>query len=150
MCFTQKRVAGATELSHLDAQGRVRMVDVGNKAVAKRTAHARAIVRLPAAAAAALASPRSSRKGDALTVAQIAGVMASKQTSALIPLCHAVPLDVCVVDVAPDAAGDCVVIDCHVSARHVTGVEMEALVGASTAALALYELRFYRRIYSKH
>ena len=118
------------------------MVDVGNKAVTQRTAHARAIVRLPAAAAAALASPHSSRKGDALTVAQIAGVMASKQTSALIPLCHAVPLDVCVVDVAPDGGGaGVVVIDCRVSARHVTGVEMEALVGASTAALALYELR---------
>ena len=116
------------------------MVTVQGKAYTARRAVARAVVTLPPLAATALADSQHSlsQKGDALSVAQLAGILASKRTSELIPLCHQVPLDVCLVDIRTEDNCSRVVIDCEARATHATGVEMEAMVGASTAALTMF------------
>ncbi len=123
------------ELSHVDEGGRVRMVDVGGKPVSRRRAVARAVVRMAPATAARL---RELPKGDALAAAELAGVMAAKRTSDLIPLCHPLPLTSVQVEAA--VAGDGVVITAAAEATWHTGVEMEALVGASVAALTVYDM----------
>lgn len=127
------------ELTHTDAQGRARMVDVGAKPVTLRRASARAVVVLGEVAFAALAENRLA-KGDALAVARIAGIQAAKRTAEWIPLCHTIPLDRCEVAIELVAAtGEVqVVTTCVATAR--TGVEMEALVAASAAALAIYDM----------
>jgi len=130
-------------LSHFDGQGKARMVDVGNKAPSLRKAHARAVVKLPKEAAAALLDVSRNKKGDTLAIAQIAGIMGCKHTSNLIPLCHPIPLDVCHVDLICADDGSQVVIDCVVSATNRTGVEMEALTGASTAVGSLFFVRSF-------
>ena len=130
---------GTFPLSHLDADARPRMVDVGGKAATQRTAHAQARVRFPPAVAAQLRDAQFVLpKGAVLTVAHIAGVMGAKATAQLIPLCHPLALQRC--DIAIDMEGDCAIIDCTVACHGTTGVEMEALTGASIAALTLYDM----------
>jgi cyclic pyranopterin phosphate synthase len=124
------------ELSHVDeTSGEVRMVDVGAKPVSRRRAVARGRVRMAPETAARL---RSLPKGDALTVAQIAGIQAAKRTSELVPLCHPLPLSVVAVDLAVDEAG--VAIEAAVETTAQTGVEMEALTAVTVAGLTVYDM----------
>jgi cyclic pyranopterin monophosphate synthase len=124
-----------TEFSHLDAEGGVRMVAVGDKPLSRRRALARARVTMAAETAARL---RDLPKGDALTTAQLAGIMAAKRTSELIPLCHPLPLSSIDVHVAIREDGAEVTSTVETTAQ--TGVEMEALVAASVAALTIYDM----------
>jgi cyclic pyranopterin phosphate synthase len=131
--------------SHLDAQDRPQMVDVGGKAVTRRTAHAVAVVWLPPALAALLSDGEiATKKGPVFQTAILAGVMGTKKTSELIPLCHPLPLDDCKIDIrstgAEEGGGTSVEIHCRVRTDAKTGVEMEALTGASVAALTLYDM----------
>jgi cyclic pyranopterin monophosphate synthase len=133
------------EFTHLDARNQPQMVDVGEKAVTRRTARAVATVSLPPALA-ALISDREiqSKKGPLLQTAILAGIMGAKKTSDLIPLCHPLPLDDCKIEMdvrSPRADGSAdIVIHCQASTHGRTGVEMEALTGASVAALTLYDM----------
>jgi cyclic pyranopterin phosphate synthase len=124
-----------SEFSHLDAEGGVRMVDVGDKPHSRRRARARATLAMAPETAARL---RELPKGDALTTAQIAGVMAAKRTSDLIPLCHPLPLTSIDVHVAILENGTDITATVETTAQ--TGVEMEALVAASVAALTIYDM----------
>ena len=124
-----------SELSHVDEAGGVRMVDVGAKPLSKRRATARATVMMAAATATRL---RTLPKGDALATAQLAGIMAAKRTSELIPLCH--PLALTSVDVRLEVASESVEIEAVAETTAQTGVEMEALVAASIAALTVYDM----------
>jgi cyclic pyranopterin phosphate synthase len=125
-----------SELSHVDeSTGDVRMVDVGGKPLSRRRAVARGRVRMARTTAERL---RSLPKGDALTVARIAGIQAAKRTSELIPLCHPLPLSFVELDVAVD--GDGVTIAATVETTAQTGVEMEALSAVSVAALTIYDM----------
>ena len=127
------------ELSHVDDRNRPAMVDVSGKAVTAREAHARAVVVLPNEVLAALDGDEiQSKKGPVFATAIIAGVMAAKKTHELIPFCHPLGLDNCDVAIAID--GDRAVIDCRCKVTHKTGVEMEALTGASVAALTVYDM----------
>jgi cyclic pyranopterin phosphate synthase len=126
-------------LTHVDADNRPSMVDVGDKAVTRRTAVARAVVEFPADAAPARDTELRTKKGPVFDTAIIAGVMAVKRTHELIPFCHPIPLEDCKIDVHWAADGE-IVIECAVRATHKTGVEMEALTGASTAALTVYDM----------
>jgi cyclic pyranopterin phosphate synthase len=115
------------------------MVDVGDKIAGKRTATAEARVSFPAAVAAALReNGRRSAKGPVFDTAIVAGVMAAKRTHELIPFCHALGIENCTIVI--DLVGDVAVIRCSVSVHHKTGVEMEALTGASIAALTVYDM----------
>jgi cyclic pyranopterin monophosphate synthase len=122
-------------LSHVDEEGRLRMVDVGGKDVSRRRAVARATLRVAPETARRL---RELPKGDALAAAQLAGIMAAKRTSDLIPLCHPLPLTH--VDVTLEVGEAAVEIVCSVETTAQTGVEMEALTGASVAALTVYDM----------
>jgi cyclic pyranopterin phosphate synthase len=125
--------------THLDAERHPTMVDVGGKAVVKRTAVAEAKVLFPAAVAAALReSGLHSSKGPIFDTAIVAGVMGAKRTHDLIPFCHPLGIENC--HIAIELEGDCAVIRCTVSVHHKTGVEMEALTGASIAALTIYDM----------
>jgi len=124
-----------TDLSHVDPDGAVRMVDVGAKPVSRRRAVARATVTMAPETAARL---RDLPKGDALTTAQIAGIMAAKRTSDLIPLCHPLPLTVADVRLSIGATG--VEIEAVAETTAQTGVEMEALTAATIAALTVYDM----------
>jgi len=124
-----------SELSHVDDAGRLRMVDVGGKAVSRRRATARATVRMAPATAARL---RALPKGDALAAAELAGIMAAKRTSELIPLCHPLPLTV--VEVRAEVGDDGVELVASAETTAQTGVEMEALVAVSVAALTVYDM----------
>jgi cyclic pyranopterin phosphate synthase len=123
------------ELSHVDESGAVRMVDVGGKDISRRRAVARAEVRMAAETARIL---RELPKGDALAAAQLAGIMAAKRTSDLIPLCHPLPLSH--VDVTLTVGADSVEIVASAETTAQTGVEMEALTAASVAALTVYDM----------
>ena len=123
------------ELSHVDASGDVRMVDVGGKELSRRRAVARAEVRMAAETARIL---RELPKGDALTTAQLAGIMAAKRTSELIPLCHPLPLTH--VEVTVEVGDESVEIVAAAETTAQTGVEMEALTAASVAALTVYDM----------
>lgn len=123
------------DLSHVDESGTLRMVDVGAKPASRRRAVARAELRMAAETASRL---RDLPKGDALAAAQIAGIMAAKRTSELIPLCHPLPLSVIDVDVR--VAGDHVEIVASAETTAQTGVEMEALVAATVASLTVYDM----------
>jgi len=125
----------ADELSHVDEAGRVRMVDVGAKPESRRRAVARAVLRMAPETAERL---RDLPKGDALTTAELAGVMAAKRTSELIPLCHQLPLSV--VRVVAEVGEGAVEIIAEAETVAQTGVEMEALVAASVAALTVYDM----------
>ena len=125
--------------SHIDSANHPTMVDVGDKAVTKRTATAETRVRFPAAVAEALRSQGfSTAKGPVFQTAIIAGVMAAKRTHELIPFCHPLGIENCKVMI--DMDGDDALVRCTVSVRHKTGVEMEALTGASVAALTIYDM----------
>ncbi|KAH9247018.1 molybdenum cofactor biosynthesis protein C [Batrachochytrium salamandrivorans] len=117
------------------------MVDVSSKPNTLRFAHARAIIRLPPVALLALQTNQT-HKGNPLQVAILGGIMATKQTSLLIPLCHQIPLSSVDVDCALEDGeeGGRVVVDCKVRAEYHTGVEMEALTGASVASLVVYDM----------
>jgi cyclic pyranopterin monophosphate synthase len=127
------------ELTHLDASGRARMVDVGDKPATERRAVARAVVRV---------SPDTARvvldgdapKGDVLGVARIAGIQAAKRTSELIPLCHPLALSFVGVDGEIDAAAGEIALRAEARTTGPTGVEMEALTAASVAALTVYDM----------
>jgi cyclic pyranopterin monophosphate synthase len=123
------------ELSHVSETGDVRMVDVGSKPLSRRRAVARATVRMAAATAERL---RELPKGDALVTAQLAGIMAAKRTSELIPLCHPLPLSH--VDVTLSVRDAAVEIVAVAETTAQTGVEMEALTAASVAALTVYDM----------
>ncbi len=126
-------------LTHVDEQGRPTMVDVGGKAVTRRTAAAESRVAFPAAVAAKLRSTGfATKKGPVFETAIIAGVMAAKRTHELIPFCHPLGIENCRIEI--DMPGDEAVIRCSVSVHHKTGVEMEALTGASIAALTVYDM----------
>lgn len=127
-------------LTHVDAARRPTMVDVGDKAVTARAAVAEAVVTLPRAAALALrrAGART-KKGPVFDTAIVAGVMAAKRTHELIPFCHPLGLERCDVSIEP-AGGERVRVRCTAAVNHRTGVEMEALTGASVAALTVYDM----------
>ena len=124
-----------SELSHVDDSGRVRMVDVGDKPLSRRRATARASVRM---ARETMARLHELPKGDALSTAELAGIMAAKRTSELIPLCHPLPLSV--VEVRAEIGERAVEITARAETVAQTGVEMEALVAASVAALTVYDM----------
>jgi cyclic pyranopterin phosphate synthase len=125
--------------THVDAAGRPTMVDVSGKPATARSAVAETIVHLPPAVAAELReSGFATKKGPVLHTAIIAGTMAAKRTHELIPFCHPLPLEKCEIDIEP--RGDDLVVRCSVAVHHRTGVEMEALTGASLAALTIYDM----------
>lgn len=124
-------------LTHLDEEGRARMVDVSGKPVTKRTATASGFVRMSAETVRAIRE-HSLPKGDPLETARIAGVMAAKRTSELIPLCHPLPLNHA--DVQIEVRDDGVSITATATTEGKTGVEMEALTAASVAALTVYDM----------
>jgi cyclic pyranopterin phosphate synthase len=124
-----------SDLSHVDESGAVRMVDVGAKPLSRRRAVARAEVRMAAETARKL---RELPKGDALTTAQLAGIMAAKRTSDLIPLCHPLPLSH--IEVTLEVGDGLVEIVATAETTAQTGVEMEALTAASVAALTIYDM----------
>ena len=125
-----------SKLTHLDADGRPRMVDVGDKPLTDRVAVAEARVRMSEAARQAIAGG-DVKKGDVLRIAELAGVQGCKRTSDLIPLCHPLPIDGVEVTAQLDAEG--VVIQATVRAHWKTGVEMEALAAVTSAALTVYD-----------
>ena len=128
-----------SKLSHVDEQNRPTMVDVSDKVATDREAHARAIVKLPAEVIAALDGDEiSTKKGPVFATAIIAGVMAAKKTHELIPFCHPLGLEKCKITI--DVSGQQAVVDCRCKVHHKTGVEMEALTGASIAALTIYDM----------
>jgi len=124
-----------SDLSHVDESGSVRMVDVGGKPLSRRRAVAHAEVRMSPGTTDRL---RDLPKGDALATAQLAGIMAAKRTSDLIPLCHPLPLSN--VEVALDVRDDAVAITAAAETTAQTGVEMEALTAATVAALTIYDM----------
>lgn len=131
---------GERHLSHVDADGRPRMVDVSDKQATARVAVAQARVRFPADVARRLRDDELvSAKGSIVDTAVIAGTMAVKRTAELIPFCHPLPIDGCriAIDWCDDVA---LAIRCEVRTTHRTGVEMEALTGASVAALTVYDM----------
>jgi cyclic pyranopterin phosphate synthase len=126
-------------LTHVDQANRPTMVDVGDKAVTTRTAVARATVVFPADAMLRSGAELRTKKGPVFDTAIIAGVMAAKRTHELIPFCHPLPIESCNIKIEWGAQNE-VVIECSVRATHKTGVEMEALTGATTAALTVYDM----------
>jgi cyclic pyranopterin phosphate synthase len=126
-----------SELTHLDEQGRAQMVDVAAKPVTQRRAVARAVVRMSAATATAIAAGETP-KGDVTAAARLAGIGAAKRTGELIPLCHPLALDFVGVDV--DVEANAVVLTAEARATARTGVEMEALTAAAVAALTVYDM----------
>jgi cyclic pyranopterin monophosphate synthase len=128
-----------TAFSHIDSAARPTMVDVGEKVVTKRSATAQARVRFPPEVAQALRSQDfTTAKGPVFHTAIIAGTMAVKRTHELIPFCHPLGIESC--KLAIDMEGDEALVRCTVSVHHKTGVEMEALIGASVAALTIYDM----------
>jgi cyclic pyranopterin phosphate synthase len=129
-----------SKLSHIDTENRPAMVDVGSKAVSLREAHARSIVEFPDNVANRFVDGDiRTAKGPVFTTAIIAGVMAAKKTHELIPFCHPLGLDNCDIQISMDSTMRAV-IDCRCKVTHKTGVEMEALTGASVAALTIYDM----------
>ena len=128
-----------SKLTHLDEAGHARMVDVSDKAETSRMARATATVQLTQDTMDLLIEGNL-KKGDALGVARVAGIMGAKKTSELIPLCHPLPITKVTIDLDPDQASNQVLITANVKTKGQTGVEMEALTAAATAALTLYDM----------
>lgn len=129
------------ELSHLDEQGKSRMVDVGEKAVTRRVAVAQASVFFPAEVYEKLQQAQlTTAKGSIVDTANIAGIMAAKRTAELIPMCHPLPIDFCKLDFTSADQDHSLIIQAEVRVNHKTGVEMEALTAASVAALTIYDM----------
>ena len=127
-----------SKLTHLDAEGHARMVEVGDKAITQRSAVAEGAITLSTTAFEALVEGRVP-KGDVLAVARLAGITAAKRTSDLIPLCHPIPLTGVAVDVTPEAP-DTIRVKATVRCEWRTGVEMEALTAVSAALLTVYDM----------
>lgn len=128
-----------SKLSHIDADNQPAMVDVSGKKATLREAHAQSVVRLPENVVQLLSNEEiASKKGPVFATAIIAGVMAAKKTHELIPFCHPIGLDNCSISIR--MKGNDAVIDCRCRVSHKTGVEMEALTGASVAALTVYDM----------
>jgi cyclic pyranopterin monophosphate synthase len=130
---------GGAQLTHLDSNGRVRMVDVSEKPITRREAIARGAVQMAAATLDAIVGG-TLKKGEALAAARIAGIMAAKRTHELIPLCHQIPLEVVEVDFQPDPKNSALQIQSRAVTSGRTGVEMEALIAVSAAALTIYDM----------
>jgi cyclic pyranopterin phosphate synthase len=128
-----------SDLTHLDPEGRARMVDVGDKPATDRRAVARAVVRVSPGTAATVAAG-DAPKGDVLGTARIAGIQAAKRTSELIPLCHPLPLSFVGVDGAIDSDAGEIALTAEARTTGQTGVEMEALTAATVAALTVYDM----------
>ncbi|MBX2815368.1 MAG: cyclic pyranopterin monophosphate synthase MoaC [Saprospiraceae bacterium] len=129
-----------SDFSHLDKSGKAVMVDVSEKTITRREATARAMVILPPEVVSAFdGDDISTKKGSVFQTARLAGMMAVKKTSDLIPLCHPLPINGCGIDITR-ADHDTLWIDCTVRVDGKTGVEMEALTGASVAALTIYDM----------
>jgi cyclic pyranopterin monophosphate synthase len=126
-----------SQLTHIDSEGRAKMVDVGNKDIMSRVATAKGHITLAGATVEQI-NRNSIKKGDVLTVAQIAGIASSKRTSELIPLCHNITLDSVSVEVSTDETGVTVHSEARCTGR--TGVEMEALTAVSVALLTIYDM----------
>jgi len=130
---------GRDALTHVDAEGRARMVDVSEKAVTVREATARGRVAMQAQTLRLIVEDRMP-KGDVLAVARVAGIMAAKRTSELIPLCHPLPLSAVEVVLTPDDEVSAIDVEATVRTTAQTGVEMEALTAVSVAALTVYDM----------
>lgn len=128
-----------SDFTHIDAEGNARMVDVGDKADTQRTATARGSV-LMAAETLQKIMERGFKKGDVLSVAQLAGIMGAKRTPDLIPLCHPLMLTSVKVELTPDPERSAVDIEATCKLTGQTGVEMEALTAVSVAALTVYDM----------
>ncbi len=128
----------ADQLTHMDAEGNARMVDVGGKPITAREAVATGRIRMSPAARAAIVEQRV-KKGDVLAVAQLAGIQAAKRTADLVPLCHPLPITAVEVQLEPEG-DDTVVVRSTVRCSWTTGVEMEALTAASVALLTIYDM----------
>jgi cyclic pyranopterin monophosphate synthase len=128
-----------SDLTHLDGEGKARMVDVGGKPVTGRRAVAHAVVRMAPETAAAVAAG-DAPKGDVLGTARIAGIQAAKRTGELIPLCHPLALDHVDVDARVDVEAGTVTLTAEVRVTARTGVEMEAMTAAAVAALTVYDM----------
>ena len=126
-------------LTHLNTRGEAHIVDIGNKPATHRRAVAEARLEAQARTIAAIIGG-ALKKGDALAVARIAGIMAAKKTSDLIPLCHPIALTKVEVEITPDAAGRALLIRATAETTGATGVEMEALTAAAVAGLTLYDM----------
>ena len=130
----------ASKLTHLDSANRPVMVDIGAKTATLREASAEALVKLPPAVARELArTGHRTKKGPVFDTAIVAGVMAAKKTHEIIPFCHPLALERCTVDIS-DLGRGMIRVVCSVAVHHRTGVEMEALVGATAAALTIYDM----------
>jgi cyclic pyranopterin monophosphate synthase len=129
----------SSELTHLDEEGRARMVDVGSKPDTARRAVARALVRMAPSTATRVAAG-DAPKGDVLGAARLAGIMAAKRTSDLIPLCHPIALSYVGVEAEVDEGEGLVTLHAEARTRGATGVEMEALTAACVAALTIYDM----------
>jgi cyclic pyranopterin phosphate synthase len=127
------------KLSHVDAQGRARMVDVGEKAVTAREAVATGTVRMSPEVLRLVVAGQMP-KGDVLAVARVAGIMAAKKTPELIPLCHPLPISAVSVEFTPQEDAGILAIAARVQVEGKTGVEMEALTAVSVAALTIYDM----------
>ncbi len=127
------------KLSHFDADGQAHMVDVSDKPVTDRIATAQSYIKMSTATLDLIKSG-TAKKGDVLGIARLAGIMAAKKTSDLIPLCHPLPITKVTVDLTPDDALPGIQITATVKTSGQTGVEMEALTAASTAALTVYDM----------
>jgi cyclic pyranopterin phosphate synthase len=130
---------GRGGLSHVDESGRARMVDVGEKQVTRRVAVARGAVHMQPATA-RLVSSGAIEKGDVVATARLAGIMAAKRTSELIPLCHPLPLDFVDVRLDVDTGTGVVTVEAEARCEARTGVEMEALTAVTVAALTIYDM----------
>ena len=127
------------KLSHIDEGNRPTMVDVGDKTATDRMAHARTVIELPPEVVAELDGDEiNAKKGPVFATAVIAGVMAAKKTHELIPFCHPLGLENCKITI--EVEGSQAIVDCRCRVHHKTGVEMEALTGASVAALTVYDM----------
>ena len=128
-----------SKLSHVDKENRPTMVDVSSKEVSDRKAHAQSVIVLPDAVMQQVSGDEiETKKGPVFATAIIAGVMAAKKTHELIPFCHPIGLDSCKISIA--LHDDKAVVDCYCKVTNKTGVEMEALTGASVAALTIYDM----------
>ena len=127
------------EFTHLDDQGRVRMVDVGGKTPTKRIAVARGTITMDPSTLAAILDEKV-KKGNVLETARIAGIMAAKKTWDLIPMCHPLNITHARVDFSPDRNKNCIRIEAEVSLTEKTGIEMEALTAVSIAGLTIYDM----------
>jgi len=137
--MARKKAGLENVLTHVDARGQVRMVDVGAKAVTRRAAVARGAVKMAPATLDAIIGGRL-KKGEALAAARLAGIMAAKKTAELIPLCHQIPLQVVEVDFTSDREHSTINIEARAVTEAQTGVEMEAMAAVSVAALTIYDM----------